>query len=680
MKLAPCFDRPDMIPIRAGDVKTEMLYVKAATHAAAHGKYGYGYKEIYCGFDIETTNHIDRESNIKLAFMWIWQFAFDKYIIIGRTWEEFIDILCKIVCANQLSKKKRLLLPIANLGFEFQFFRKHFDNISVFAREERKPLQALLYNCIDCRDVLAISGGSLAQLAKDFTKTQKRVGDLDYSIERNKSYSPNVEEYQYIYNDVVILAEYSKYLFDNFIKTEKYLPITKTAINRHKMKALITPEEKQKVQAGFPSERLYKIMMNQLFRGGYVHSSAANTGFILWLEKMFDFTSSYPAEMIHNKGFPMGDSIRICNIDYKTVCDYVSRETRCFFKIRFKNLQAAIGHSIESESKCEIDGKRIIDNGRIYFAEAVTTWLSDIDLKIYQMFYEFDTPEILEFYYFEESSPLPDYVLNPLKSAYEIKAKLKREHKPYAIEKAICNSYYGTMVTRLYTDDIIYNDKKWSTNSNANSFEKLKKKQFLLPQWGIWLTAFCRYNLLYNVWKIDKDRATPNVVFCDTDSIKLKVYDDVSRETIENYNRRMAEMNKDLPPAFWDLGMFDDETKEETKPLKFKTLGAKRYIYENSKGIHVTIAGLPKGALKAYCERENKDVFEVFSEHMYIDIDSSEKLTTCYNDDETSAIINGEYMHELSSVALFEISFNMNVVGDYISFFINMQNERGGKL
>lgn len=677
--LPKCLDDLTLKPVCAQDVTIDMLKVKARTYSVSRGRFGYGYKEIYCGFDIETTNVIDREENAKFAFMWIWQFSYNDLIIIGRTWEQFTDLLCKIILANQLSKRKRLLLLIANLSFEFQFFRKHFYNIGVFAKDERQPLQALLYDCIDCRDALAISGGNLASLAKDFTKTQKRVGDLDYKIQRNKSYIPTTAEYQYIYNDVVILKEYSHFLFDSFIIPKHYLPITKTAICRHKMKAKMNADDYKRVQDGFPSWHDYKILTEKVLRGGYVHGSAMNIGLELFLQKMFDYTSSYPACMLHNKNYPYGAPQFVPNVTMKEFNAMIADDTRFYFKARFRKMQATIGHTIESESKCETSGKVTIDNGRIYYADYCTTWICDIDYRIFNMFYKWSKMEILELYVFPEKGALPDYMLEPLKEDYILKAQLKKAGKPYAIVKTTVNSYFGATLTKIYEDEIIYQNGEWQTDSSKFDFAKIRKKQFLLPQHGIYITAFARFNLLSAVYNIDKNRAIPNVVFCDTDSLKIKVYDAITRETIESWNEQMRLLNSELPPEFADLGMFDDETKN-VPFVRFKTLGAKRYIYEDFDGVHVTIAGLPKNALSRYCEKHNENIFKFFNENnMQLDLEDSEKLTTCYHDEETRAIVNGEMMHELSSVALFEIPFQLRVAGDFIAFIINEQRKKGRK-
>ena len=42
--------------------------------------------EIVTSFDIETTSY--EQQGEQMAFMYIWQFAIEDYVIYGRTWEE----------------------------------------------------------------------------------------------------------------------------------------------------------------------------------------------------------------------------------------------------------------------------------------------------------------------------------------------------------------------------------------------------------------------------------------------------------------------------------------------------------------------------------------------------------------------------------------------------------------
>ena len=73
-------------------------------------------------------------------------------------------------------------------------------------------------------------------------------------------------------------------------------------------------------------------------------------------------------------------------------------------------------------------------------------------------------------------------------------------------------------------------------------------------------------------------------------------------------------------------------------------------------------------------------MFEIFEDNLSIPKEHSQKLTTCYNDDITSAVITDIYGNtitqtELSSVALYDIPFSLTMDKDYLDF-IKMLIER----
>ena len=85
------------------------------------------YFNIPCCFDIETTSFF-RSTGIKdddkTAIMYVWTFGIFGAVIIGRTWEEFIQMLDLLSMELNLNKDKRLLIYCHNLSFEFEFIRK----------------------------------------------------------------------------------------------------------------------------------------------------------------------------------------------------------------------------------------------------------------------------------------------------------------------------------------------------------------------------------------------------------------------------------------------------------------------------------------------------------------------------------------------------------------------------
>ena len=651
------------------------------------------YKRLYSGFDIETTN-IEKDG-AHLAFMYHWQFAIasgtDGFVMMGRTWPEFMDFMKQLEKNYSLDKDNRLIIWIANEGFEFQFMRKYFewDPDDFFAREERHPMKARTGG-FEFHEALTISGGSLAQLAKDYTHTQKLKGDLDYDIMRNSTTPLTEQETDYCINDVVILAEWSRFIFDNYIIKDKRIPLTKTGILRSETRLQLEADKgrngaaayRQLIYEAFPDEVTYSRWFRYLFRGGYVHSNNLMTGFTICGVDGYDITSSYPKEMLFEPEYPLTKFIE-AEFDpelLKTKC--------CIMTVRFRNIRRRWSHSIESKSKViEIANSKqiytVYDNGRVAQAGVLTVMLTNIDWDLYNLFYTWESCEVLEFYTAEKGY-LPLFIRKTLAKYYKLKAQLKKSGKQdtpeYVIAKQKVNSFFGMMVTRIELSKITYDNlrKEWEVAEKALDFEEETKSMFLLPQWGIFVTALGRKSLLTVTAAITEaigDGSGENgagVIYNDTDSIKVFDPEGKARKAIEEYNagieakRAAAHLTS---PDFDGLGQFDHEAFYD----KFKTLGAKRYLTSEDGKVKATIAGLPKQSIL----KVDGDPFEMFDlDGMLLEADVSLKKTISYNDEHTEAVIDGELMKEESSAGIYDISFTMNLDKAYYSIITAGLTER----
>lgn len=437
-------------------LKTPYLYDEPidTIWIAKKGKRKKSYLQLYCGFDIETYTTSDR-----YGYMYIWQFSIygknGNYIIIGRKWSEFVALINTLIYDLNLSDERRIIIGVALLSFEHQFMKKHFIGrwSKVFAKEKRQPIYAFIDNCVEFRDVLMITGGSLKTLAKEYTKTQKLVGDLDYEIPRNYMTELSETELQYCYNDVAIVSEFMEYLFTTYIIPDKYIPLTKTGLLRREVKKAMSKNGNgvkrdimREIYRCYPSSYgLYKNLMMWAFRGGYTHANIRHVNRVIDGVSSSDITSSYPFTMLSYSGFPCSPLKKEPPSEFETL--YNSGKYCLIFCATFTNLQATTDHSIESKSKClYISPDAIIDNGRIRKATC-TVWLTELDFQMYKdYFYKWDNMEIHELYS-SVKGRLPKYLLMPLANAYEKKAKMKHEGKggstEYALYKSLVNSAYG---------------------------------------------------------------------------------------------------------------------------------------------------------------------------------------------------------------------------------------------
>lgn len=655
---------------------------------------GRNYYEILtecCGFDIETTTIHKPEYD--RAYMYIWSFTFNDITILGSYWADFISLLDRLSEVLDLNEKRRLLVFIANMSFEFQFMRKWLNVTNSFFVDERKPLYIIHNERIEFRDALQITGGRLEDLARSYTKTQKLVGELDYTKLRNHTDAHNMtsNELQYVINDTVILSEYANYYFLKF--GDSKLPLTKTGILRHAVKQrALSACKRQKmrlsniIEMNYPHEQLYMYMMKYLFRGGYVHGTNETAGVLLSDCDMSgaDITSSYPAHMNLENGYPMGKFIKQKeNMPFEEY-EELNAEFCTMAIIDFYNISTTTAHSIESNNKVIKSINACCDNGRILDADYIRVFLTNIDFKIYKLFYQWEDIKILKVWTAKRGS-LPRYLLEELNANYIHKSKLKRaglsKTKDYVLSKSNVNSAYGLTVTRMRQNRIIYNNATDNYElDNSFVFSEEVKKQTLLPQWGIWVTAFARYTLLKMVYDIEADNGSNNhdnasiCVYMDTDSIKIIDFHK-HKHIIEEYNKRreqqVAEMCKKYGYNFEDFSGLGSFEIELPYIKKFKHNGAKRYVYKyydfKNKEYHIesTIAGLPKKTLINYCDIFHLSIWKAFENTMNIPDDISNKLASIYNDEEHTDIVNGEEMTELSSVALVPIEFTMKIDPKY---------------
>lgn len=679
---------------------------------------------VSCGFDIETTKVVDR------AYMYHWQFVLNDSVLTGRKWSDFVALIDQLNtwCTWQ---KCIIIIWVANLGHEFAFMGRRFTWKNIFAIDSHQPIKALTGRC-EFRECLTISGkGGLANLAKNYTKTQKAKGDLDYDIPRNSMTELTETEKGYCYNDVEILSEWGTYIFENFADLGLSIPLTASGIVRSKIKKAAEDtghieDIRAAVNTLFPDRELYDFAMRFLFRGGYTHACA------WWCYVPYDniigadFTSSYPAVMISPECYyPVSPFVETdLECDGKYITDPRMTERCVWFIADFDNIERTMMHTIESKHKLIDHTGGEFDNGRLISAVRITVALTELDYQTYMKYYTWTGMRIRRAFTAFRGR-LPNYVLRPLMTAYKEKSRMKAagldNTTEYQNYKAIVNSFYGCMVTRLkykqwkynqgepFTlNDVMIKTGDWYSENSTKTYAKLISKQILSPFWGIYVTAWARKRLLDTVYSIDWDQDMCTVLYCDTDSIYM-LDTKRNRQIIEAYNAHIFEVNSIHEPEFYDLGAFDwigaDKRTGEPGHYRFKTLGAKRYIKYANGIAEVTISGLPKGALEkklvrpfatdncymAFRDARHKkgllgfvdinELFDTFNDGMLLTVTESMKTRAVYSPDPYDDTVideqgNTEEMHEESGVAIVDTMFTLNIDDIYAELIERYAEER----
>lgn len=657
------------------------------------------YINVSCAFDIEVSSFYEYDE--KRACMYIWMLGLGGYCVIGRTWQEFKEVLQKIVNYLGLGKDVCLVLYVHNLAYEFQFIKDMFEWEAVFAIDERKPNYARTKDGIEFRCSYQLSGYSLTMVGKNLQKykVEKLSGDLDYSKVRHSKTKLTKEELAYCVHDVLVVMAY----IQECIETEgniTQIPNTKTGYVRRavKRKCLGTGNKKKRnwmyrdFMQGLTLEADEYMQLRRAFQGGFTHASAFHSGETLHDVDSYDFTSSYPTVMLCEK-FPMSTSEKV-EIHNREELDYNLARYCCLFDITFLNLQPKqMYEDYISASRCSSLINQTVNNGRIVCADMLTTTITEQDFMIINKLYTWDKIAITNFRRYKKRY-LPKEFVEAILEFYENKTKLKDVEgmeTEYLQSKANLNSLYGMTVTDIIRDSITY-DKEWKSEAPIleEAIEKYNKSKarFLFYPWGVWVTAYARKNLFTGICSCQLD-----YVYSDTDSLKI-VHGENHKEYIEQYNEIITQM---LHDAMDHHGIPFERTKPKTiegieKPIgvwdyeghysTFKTLGAKRYLWKNDKGkMQMTVAGLNKQIGLKYLqfgELSGRSVFDKFTDDMYIPANWTGKNIHTYIDFPTEGIVT-DYLgesypySELSSIHIEPTEYSLSIGAQYADYLLQIR-------
>lgn len=650
-------------------------------------------------FDIETTSYIslngqvyssyeylklDKKSQadcIKGAFMYIWMFGINDTIYYGRTWDEFKKLI-KLV--NEYVPEKKFLF-IHNLSFEFQFLKSHFYFDDVVARKKHKVMSADLqdYN-FTIRCTYYMTNCALSELPKNFNlPVEKMVGDLDYSLLRNRYTELTDKELKYCENDNLVVYYYIKMELQQYERVDK-IPMTSTGHVRRELKNITLKDYKYRriVNKAINTDpHIYNLLI-ECFAGGYTHSNYCYTDEIIKNVDSYDFTSSYPYVMVSEK-FPSTEFKKCTLKDIK----YMNERFAYILVVRFKNIECNYNNSFISANKCRNIKKGKYDNGRLMKAEEIEICLTDIDFRFIIQTHDCEY-EILESYY-SMYNYLPIQFINFTLDKYVLKTNLKGlvdKELEYIKEKNKFNALYGMTVTNTIRDNVIYdNVKDWTEEklTNAEIIEKLnseKKQSFLSFAYGVWVTAYARYNLLQNVVKLDD-----YVIYCDTDSIKL--CDGYDKTVIEEYNKSVMKKIEKVSKHFEiDINRYQPKDKKGRERMlglfdfegtyqEFITQGAKKYAYKENGEIHITVAGVPK---KGKCSLKK---LEDFRDNFVFKFEDTNKLVLQYCDDQEDINVidyQGHYslVKEKTGACLLPTTYVLGKALEYANLINDMSSQR----
>lgn len=649
------------------------------------------------------------------AVMYAWVFTLNGKVTTGRTWKEFIDLMNDIRDFYHLNQELILCVYVHNLAYEMQWIRHRFSFTKVFAMAEREPIYARTSIGIEFRCSLKLSGYSLARTAENLKKykIKKMVGDLDYLKMRNPLTSLDKKEWGYIVHDGLAVSAYIQEQIEENGNITK-IPLTKTGfVRRYLRNACFFSTSSHKVDYGHKYER-YRRLMNILtlevkeyklarrcFQGGIVHASSINEGVTYEDVGSMDFTSSYPYVMISEK-YPMSKGEEF---HPKTIQEFegIMETHLAIFDVEFFDIESSqLFEHLISSSKCVELEEPIIDNGRIVSAKHLKTSLTSVDYKMLKHFYKWKRIGIGLMYIYRARYLPTDFVKAVIK-LYKDKTTLKdvddeNSKALYQGAKELLNSTYGCMVMDVCRPEIKYKDGEWVTEEPdiEKAVEKYNndRKRFSSYAWGVFITAYARYNLSIGIRECGR---TLDYIYCDTDSVKTLNID----KHMGFFNRYNAMVERKLRRACEHHGIpFEDVApktiKGETKMIGvwdfeyrakyFKAMRAKCYAYEiEGKGFNITIAGVNKKVavpkLEEIAEKEKCHPLDLIKWGMLFDEDTCGKNLHSYIDDPIEGYLTDYQGHryhyeELSCVHLEPTTYRLEAGDEYLAFLDSTKEMR----
>ena len=783
--------------------------------------------EIYCSFDIETSTVFGKNIvNDKYGYysvMYLAQFGINGHVVLFRHWNDVVLFLQKLPKLLRLSPCTCLMVWVHNLDYENSYIkhRLDIDGTTYFGKNKQHPIKYLAQNHYIFHDSYSVTNSSLLKLGQMYnTKHQKAAGDLDHNVVRNSSdsYKLNDRELGYASNDVLVLTDFSRIMFEEFYKKRGYIPDTATQILSKELQenavkyaeqflghrsyenviqkydvgqykymllkrihgkifgfqfqehgvvrtvsGMVDPdmfcpfddEEKQLPPEGKKIGcNMRYDMYRWLFRGGYTKSNARYTTYnsmnadgvvdVLGV----DYTSSYPfVQTICN--YPMSEfwEVKMTEKDMKKLKLHYGADDfekwRYIFIIELRNVKSIDDFALESLHKAKVEGAKIIDNGRIRYAQKMTVCLTDCDYALYKMYYKWDDLKVIRAWK-AEAAPLPDYFLHTIWTNGVKKQTLKcvkGMEVEYMLAKGKFNSGYGlcckqpvfseyklhneVTATGYHTIETV-NHKYFGTSEIfEHSYSKYQgeaktaaegeckeidfsdsvRSSILSPFWGIWVSAFARYNLLSCMKKVsdESEWKSNDVVYCDTDSMYM-LNGPQHQHIIDDWNgwaaQRVAERLPEGYEPLRKLGQIDNIALDESGGVsetfdRFKTLGAKRYVkqyvslkkHNHIKTLYnkqsVTVAGLPKGTLENYCKKHKLNIFDEFRDELDFSIEGAPdlvKLASTYHDEVVKIMVNGELMEEYSSCTLYPSTFKISLDKLYRAYLHGIIEQAGSKV
>lgn len=618
-------------------------------------------KDLVCAFDIETSNIPD----IEQASMYIWQLQIDELgTIIGRTWDEYQQLLARV--CDVLGENESIVFYVHNLSFEFQFLRGiyPFQPDEVFCMDSRKILYCSMFDGkIVYRCSYIHSNMSLEEYTKKMGVEHIKLSgaDFDYRETRYPWTPLTDEQIAYCIHDVRGLVEALKKEMEVDGDTLITIPLTSTGYVRRDAKRAMKQVSHTLVPSILPDEKTF-VLLREAFRGGNTHANRYYAGRIITDVASADRSSSYPDTQV-NCEFPMSrfyykGEATMKELDrYINVLDKAVVMRVALWGVRLRD--PYWGAPYLARDKCRKIIEPTYDNGRILECKYCETTITDVDLRILLDEYDFDNFKAFDVA-FARYGKLPRPLVEETINYYRKKTELKNvegQEIYYMKSKNKLNSIYGMMAQNPAKETILFKDNDYIKDDVPLS-ERLKeanRRAFLAYQWGCWVTAWARYRLEEGI-KLAGD----NFVYCDTDCVKYVQEIDWNPYNAKRIKDSIANGAYADDPAGVRhyMGVYEQEKTDQ----RFKTLGAKKYAFEQDGKTYITVAGVNKRIGGKELERYGG--LDAFNEGFIFR--EAGGMESVYNDEPYGYVnIDGHELYVGTNVLLRDSTYSLGITDEY---------------
>lgn len=544
------------------------------------------YNKEVCAFDIETTV-IDE---INQSVMYLWQFAIESFVVVGRTWDEFKHFV-KLLKA--VSGGRTIVVFVHNLSYEIQFLSGifHFENEDVFPTEPRHVLRANIEN-IEFRCSYRLTNLPLKQFLQRYNVEHQKIDDFIYTEKRYPWTELTEHDLQYGVNDVLGLVEAIHAILDLNNDDWYSLPLTSTGFVRRECKRAMKPQH-LKIMECFPDYAVFKMLRTE-FRGGNTHANRYYVDEVLTdpITSM-DISSSYPSQQC-NRLYPISPFKEIVNPSCRLIDHLIDIGKAVLFEVELFDIELRDKYTAIPYipiAKCSKITGEVNDNGRVLSAAYLRITVNEIDWEIIISQYTFSA-EVLRGYK-AKLGKLPQGLIDCNVEFFRKKTELKGiegQELFYLKGKELLNGIYGMSVQNPAKTSILFNDCLYEEDTSQTEEQLLlaaRKRAFTIYQFGCWTTAHARAALQTGI-----DLCGDRLVYVDTDSCKFLGSADFTAYNEEQ--KRLSLQSGLYATDKHGVTHYGGVYEHDGQYKAFITQGAKKYAYEDESGIHVTVSGVGK--------------------------------------------------------------------------------------